>query len=203
VLNAIADPATPISNAEAVASHLKQGYLVTETGGPHIIFGWGNACVDDLVAAFLVSDQLPAQKKTTCDGVVAREFVPLAPLDASEYVDASDPLTALSTVYDQFYYMPEYYYWDQKTTTTFGCPDGGSWKFESSDTGEIYTLRECAFSTGFTMSGDGSYNYDQGLFTLNLSVSGLATGTLLYTRDADDKTHITGNYNGLPIDLSK
>lgn len=79
VLNATTDPATPYSNAQAVHAHLAQSYLVTETGGLHIIFGWGNTCVDDLVTAFLVEDQLPPLTETVCEGNVAAEFVNLAP----------------------------------------------------------------------------------------------------------------------------
>jgi pimeloyl-ACP methyl ester carboxylesterase len=57
VLVGTADPATPIVNARRIASRLADGYLVTEEGGPHIIFGWGNTCVDDLVTAFVVGGQ--------------------------------------------------------------------------------------------------------------------------------------------------
>jgi pimeloyl-ACP methyl ester carboxylesterase len=200
VLNATTDPATPYSNAQAVYSRLKQGYLVTETGGPHVIFGWGNACVDDLVTAFLVDDQLPVQAETTCDGVVAREFVPLAPLDAAEFANS---LEALSSVDDELYYLPEYYYWDLKTPTTVGCPAGGTFSFEATDAGEDYILDSCAFSKGFVMTGDGSYNYDEDLFTLNISVTGLANGTLTYTRDSDGVRRVTGEYKGQAVDLTK
>ena len=41
VLNATTDPATPYSGAQSVYSNLTDGYLVTEVGGPHVIFGWG------------------------------------------------------------------------------------------------------------------------------------------------------------------
>ena len=61
VLGAIADPATPVSNGQAVFSRLSDGYLVTQEGGPHIIFGRGVSCVDDLVTDFLVNDQTSAR----------------------------------------------------------------------------------------------------------------------------------------------
>lgn len=200
VLNATTDPATPYSNAEAVFSRLDQGYLVTETGGPHIIFGWGNACVDNLVTAFLVDDRLPAQAETTCEGVVARGFVPLAPLEASAF---DNPLEALSSVDDELYYLPEYYYWDLETTITIGCPMGGTFTFEAVEIGEAFTLDACAFSNGFTMTGSGSYDYEEGLFTLEVNVTGLADGTLTYTRDGDGALHVTGEYGGQAIDLTE
>jgi pimeloyl-ACP methyl ester carboxylesterase len=200
VLNATTDPATPYSNAQAVFSRLDQGYLITETGGPHVIFGWGNTCVDDLVTAFLVDDQIPAQPETTCDGVVTRAFVPLAPLEAAVF---ASPLNALSSVDDEFYYLPEYYYWDLETTTSIGCPMGGTFTFEAVDTGEAYTLDACAFSDAFIMTGSGSYNYDEDLFTLDVSVTGLADGTLTYTRDGGGVRHVTGDYAGQTIDLTE
>jgi pimeloyl-ACP methyl ester carboxylesterase len=200
VLNATTDPATPYSNAEAVYSRLEQGYLVTETGGPHIIFGWGNTCVDDLVTAFLVDDVLPDQPETACDGVVAYEFVPLAPLSAADF---ADPLEAFVSVDDELYYLPEYYYWDLETTTSIGCPAGGTFTFEASDTGEAFTLNECAFSDGFIMTGEGSYDYEADLFTLDVTVQGLADGTLVYSRDGEGTLSVTGDYAGETIDLTE
>jgi len=104
VLNATTDPATPYSNAQAVHAHLAQSYLVTETGGPHVIFGWGNTCVDDLVTVFLVEDQLPPLTETVCEGNVAAEFVTLAPPDAAEF---ENPLEALFSVDNEIYYLPD------------------------------------------------------------------------------------------------
>jgi pimeloyl-ACP methyl ester carboxylesterase len=199
VLNGTADPATPYSNAKSVFQRLADGYFVTETGGPHVIFGWGESCVDDLVTAFLVDDEMPT-RETTCEGVVAREFVPLAPLSAADF---ADPLEALASVDDEMYYLPEYYYWDTETPTSVGCPFGGTLSFESSDVGELFTFSDCAFSDGFVMTGEGSYNYDEDLFTLDVTVSGLARGTLTYTRDTDYNLTVIGEYDGAAIDLSE
>jgi pimeloyl-ACP methyl ester carboxylesterase len=200
VMGATADPATPLSNAQSVFSRLADGYLVTETGGPHIIFGWGVSCVDELVTAFLADDQPPAQRQTTCEGEVTRAFVPLAPLNAAEFFD---PLTAMSFVDDEFYYSPEYYYWDMTTPTSIGCPFGGTFQFEASDAGEAYTLSNCSFSEGLVLTGSGSYDYDAGIFSLEVTVSGLKDGVLTYTRDDEDTRFVTGTYDGLPVDLSR
>ncbi len=200
VLNGTTDPATPYSNAQAVYSRLANGYLVTETGGPHIIFGWGNSCVDDLVTAFLVEDELPSQRETVCEGEVVARFVPLAPLDAADF---ADPLEALASVDDEIYYLPEYYYWDLETPTSVGCPFGGGLTFAPSDEGEAFTLNGCAFSAGFVMTGSGSYNYDEDIFTLDVAVTGLVDGTLTYTRDGDWNLRVVGEYDGATIDLSE
>jgi len=198
VLGSTTDPATPYQNGVDVFNRLEDGYLVTHAGGPHVIFGWGNACVDDLVTAFLVEDALP-DRQTECEGAVAYEFVPLAPRSAADF---ADPLEALESVDNEMYYLPEYYYWDLDTPTATGCPFGGSWTFEASDDGEAYTFAGCAFSEGFIMTGSGSYSYDTELFTLNVSVTGLADGELIYTRDVDYHLTVSGEYGGETIDLS-
>ncbi|PIV25845.1 MAG: hypothetical protein COS37_09465 [Anaerolineae bacterium CG03_land_8_20_14_0_80_58_20] len=199
VLNGTADPATPYEGAASVFQRLADGYFVTEAGGSHIIFGWGVACVDDLVTAFLVDDKMPA-RETTCEGIVADEFVPLAPLRASDFVD---PLEALASVDDEISFLPEYYYWDAETPTAIGCPFGGTLSFEPSDVGEAFTFKDCAFSDGFALNGEGAYNYDDELFTFDVTVSGLARGTLTYTRDADYNLSVTGDYDGAAVDLSE
>jgi len=200
VLGATADPATPVNNGQRVYSRLDDGYLVTTQGGAHIIFGRGNACPDDLVTAFLVEDKMPDQREAICEGVVVNEYVSIAPASAADF---ANPLQALSAVDDEINYLPEYYYWDLETPTSVGCPYGGTLSFEATDAGNSFTLAGCAFSTGFTMTGDGSYNSTDDVFTLEVAVTGLTDGKLTYTRQSDGVTHVTGQYDGQPVDLSE
>jgi pimeloyl-ACP methyl ester carboxylesterase len=202
VLGATADPATPLANGVSVYHHLADGYMVTETGGPHVIFNWGasSACPDALVNAFLEDGKLPDQRETTCQGEVTRTYVLLAPTNASAF---ATPLEALDSADTEIYYLPEYYYWDVKTPTSVGCPFGGMLSFEPSDVGEAFTLTACAFSQGFVMTGTGTNNYDENVLRLDVAVSGLADGHLVYTRDGNGQRHVTGEYAGKAIDLSK
>ena len=89
VLGATADPATPVNNGISVYQHLQNGYLITQQGGPHVIFGRGVECVDNLVTDFLVKGKTPRQRETTCDGVVADDYVPLAPRTASRFCQSA------------------------------------------------------------------------------------------------------------------
>jgi len=202
VLGATADPATPLANGISVYQHLADGYMVTEEGGPHVIFNWGSSssCPDALVTAFLVNGKLPDQRETTCYGVVTRAYVTLAPSNAADF---ENPLEALDTVYIEIYYLPEYYYWDVETPTSVGCPYGGTLAFEPSDVGESFTLTGCAFSQGFIMTGTGVYNYEEDEFSLDVAVTGLAGGHLVYTRADDGTLSVTGVYAGSSVDLSK
>ena len=197
-----ADPVTPPANARRLVSHLADGYLIIEEGGPHILFGWGNACVDDLVTAFLVDDVLPQERETTCEGTVVDEYVPLAPADAADLVD---PLEAMVSLHTQILYLPEYYYWDVETKTAVGCPFGGRLTFEPSEEGERFTLEGCAFSEGFVVTGQGTYAYndDEDLFSLEVSVTGLKEGQLVYTSQGDGSLQVSGTYDGANIELSE
>jgi pimeloyl-ACP methyl ester carboxylesterase len=202
VLGATADVATPVQNGIDVFSRLEDGYLVTMQGGPHVIFGRGEDCPDDLVTAFLVEGTMPDQREITCEGQMYDDYVPLPPQDASAF---ADPLEAMISFDDELYYLPEYYYWDYETPTTIGCPFGGTLTIEATELGEQITLNGCAFSAGFALTGTGGYaDYEAGLFTLEVTVSGLAEGTLSYVRDDNEGTYsLTGTYDGQPIDLSE
>jgi hypothetical protein len=199
VLGATADPATPVSNGEQVYRRLADSYLITTQGGAHVIFGRGNACPDDLVTAFLLEDELPAQREVVCEGVIADAYAPLAPIDAAEF---ADPLEALLSVDDEIYYLPEYYNWDGETPTSVGCPFGGVLTFEASDERDRFTLTGCAFSAGFALTGAGAYNYNADRMTLDVTVAGLADGSLAYTRDGE-AIRVTGEYAGQAVNLSQ
>lgn len=200
VLSGTTDPATPYSNAQSVYSRLEDGYFITEIGGPHVIFGWGIECVDSLVTEFLVNDTLPAERETTCEGIVADEFVSLALADAADY---ESPLDALVAADNEIYYLPEYYYMSSTTARASACPYGGTLTFDYGDTGDVFTLTDCAFSEGFIMTGSGSTNYEEGSFTLEVTISGLKEGSLTYVRDGEGSIRVTGTYDGEEIDLSQ
>ena len=199
VMVGTADPATPIDNARRIIRHLADGYLVIEQGGPHVIFGWGNPCVDDLVTDFLVRGVPPA-RETACDGVVIDEYIPLAPKDAADF---ANPLEALASVDTEIYYLPEYMSWDGETSTRVGCPYGGTLSLEPSSVGETLTFSACAFSRGFALSGGGEIDYGKGSLRLQVSVTGSHTGSLVYLREGNGDTRVTGEYAGASIDLSE
>jgi hypothetical protein len=200
VLVGTADPATPLSNAVRIFQHLADGYLVIEAGGPHVIFGWGNTCVDSLVTDFLVEGARPAQRVTGCEGVVVNPYWQLPPADIA---DAADVLEAMIAVDNEIFYLPEYFYWDLETPTHLGCPFGGGLRFEPSSIGERFEFSDCAFIQGFSLTGTGSYNYDTQRLTFDVSVSGAARGVLTYTLEADGTARVVGEYAGQPVDLSE
>jgi pimeloyl-ACP methyl ester carboxylesterase len=198
VLGATADPATPISHAINIYQHLADGYLITQEGGPHVIFAWGNECPDALVTDFLVNDVVPTQRETVCEGYVADDYVPVAPGTAREI---ESPAEALSSVEAEISYLPEYFYWDGFEATSAGCTYGGvlSFEYNWAGTRSLFTLQNCAFTRNFVMTGTGSYNFDTDRFVLEVRTEGRWKCDLKYVRNGD-RVRVTGKCNGQPID---
>jgi pimeloyl-ACP methyl ester carboxylesterase len=188
VLGATADPATPVGNGISVYKHLDDGYLVTQQGGPHIIFGRGNECPDELITDFLLQGQVPQHREIYCEGLVADEYVPLAPKNAWAF---ENPLEALVSTETEMYYLPEFYYWDGVEATNSGCTYGGTFRFEPDDALYVFTLDKCAFTQNFIMTGTGSYDYEDDRFILEILTTGRWRCDLKYTRTGEE-TEIAG-----------
>ncbi len=199
VLGATADAYTPVQNGERVYSRLEDGYSITTDGGAHITYAWGNECPDAIITAFLVEDKMPDEREMRCDGVIATDYVPNAPVEATVY---ADPVEALNAAYNEIYYLPEYYFWDAETPTAVGCTYGGSLTFEATDEGQQFDLSDCAFSKGFSMTGTGFSSYGVSDFSLEVAVSGDAEGTLTYIYDSEGNISVTGEYAGEAVDLA-
>lgn len=197
VLGATADPATPGNNGISVYHHLADGYLVTQQGGPHVIFGRGVPCPDNLVTQFLVNDFVPANRESTCPGVVADSYVPLAPVDARDF---KTPLEAMASAENEIFYLPEFYYWDGTTPTGTGCTYGGTIRFAPQGDLAKFDLQECAFSRGFEISGEGTYDYASDHFKLKADVTGQQTCHLTYDRVAD-RAKLKGSCAGKRADV--
>jgi pimeloyl-ACP methyl ester carboxylesterase len=87
ILNATADPATPIQNGIDVASRLPNAWSLTTQGGPHVVYGRGQTCPDDQVTAFLLTGETPDARESICDGVVIDVYEPLAEADPAWFTD--------------------------------------------------------------------------------------------------------------------
>ena len=66
MISTTGDPATPYEAGVLVAETLENGILITNEGDGHTVVGNGKPCIDDLVAAYLVDDEVP-EDGTTCD----------------------------------------------------------------------------------------------------------------------------------------
>ncbi|WP_258222690.1 alpha/beta hydrolase [Microbacterium sp. HMWF026] len=61
VLGTTGDPATPYTEAQALAGQLSQGVLVTYVGEGHLAYNKGNDCVNAAVDDYLVDGTVPAE----------------------------------------------------------------------------------------------------------------------------------------------
>lgn len=59
VVSTTGDPATPHANAVDLVDQLPEAALITKVGEDHTAYGRGNRCVDDAVAAYLISLRPP------------------------------------------------------------------------------------------------------------------------------------------------
>lgn len=203
VLNATLDPATPFEQGKTVFEKLENGYHLYVEGGSHSIFGYGNSCPDDYITDFLVNGTLPSEREIVCewDPAVVRAYEPLMLKDVSEFADTLEVFTAIDA---ELYNSPEYYYSDFKEDVTFACPFGGSFTFGPGGSGETYSFTNCEFTQGFAITGNGGFDYDTGIFSLETQVSGEKSGSLTYEHNYRAGTiSVTGEYGGETINLGR
>jgi pimeloyl-ACP methyl ester carboxylesterase len=167
VLGATADPATPYHQGVDVSERLEEGYLISQEGGPHVIFGRGNECPDVAVTAFILEGTAP--EVTECEGDVVGYYIQLLPLTIDEFDSAE---TMFDSVEFEIFYMPEYYWWDTVTDTPAGCNKGGVITFTAQAETDGFILDQCVFMDGLNLTGEGSYNWDEDIFTLHVQVGG-------------------------------
>jgi pimeloyl-ACP methyl ester carboxylesterase len=164
VLGSTADPATPYTQGMSVWSRLEIGYLMTQGGGPHVIFGRGNACPDEDATAFILDGTRPAAG--ICEGDVTDVYLELMPPSASDFDNAESMLDAIEW---ELSYMPEYYYWDGAEETAAGCGLGGTVTFTPTDLGYDYQFDGCGLAEGLVITGSGAYAIDDDVFSLDIS----------------------------------
>jgi hypothetical protein len=136
---------------------------MSKEGGPHVIFGWGEACPDEEVTTFILEGTPPVTD--VCEGVVIGPYQPrLAP------GKEDDPETLLSNIELEIGYLPEYYYWDGYTDTGIGCPAGGTISFTATDVGSHFDFVDCGLATDVLMSGTGNYDAESDAFLMEVTI---------------------------------
>lgn len=166
VIGSTADPATPYQQGVDVGGRLDEGHLISQQGGPHVVFGRGNECPDEAVTAFILDGTPPDIDE--CEGEVVGYYIPLLPVSIAEFDSAE---TMFDSIEFDLFYLPEYYWWDTVTETPVGCNQGGTITFVGGDGKDTYLFDECAFMEGVTLTGEGSYHWDEDVFTLEVQVN--------------------------------
>ncbi|HEV7212815.1 MAG TPA: alpha/beta fold hydrolase [Blastococcus sp.] len=192
LLTADTDPNTPTQNASRLLARLGgSAALVSQTGGPHVVFGRGDACVDDLVTRVITTGRLPAVRVTTCPGDVTTGYEPNPPSRPELYRSAGDTSDAvLAAVLDD----PAYAAWTGDRDLTIGCDAGGTARYRmGSDSAVHVRLRRCSWTRGVPVDGTVTVA-DSGYGDARLSVT-LPFATLARSSSG----HVTGVFRGRPV----
>ena len=192
VLVGDADPITPYSGALRIASRAPGARLLVQEGGPHVIYGRGVACVDDLVTGLMMEGAVPPSFSTLCHGDLADPYLPLPPANVRA---ARDPLAFATSVDDWIQTLPAYAWWLGGTARA-GCDHGGRFVFgDRHDTTTLW-MSGCTLTPGLPIAMSGTIDAS-GAVRMRIRTS---LGDLRYLRDADGARRVTGTWRGVRVD---
>lgn len=200
VLNGDADPITPIPQAYSVLDNVQNGHIVVMQGGPHVIFGWGYPCPDQIVTDLILTGEGPVEKVQLCAQALVDGYVPLTLTDAEKMGDA---LAIARAVEVELLEYPELQNWDAVTPINVGCDHGGVMGEVETDAGYAYTFTDCQMWPGVTINGTGTEIWgDSGMESLNLvvTIEGPTSGDISYVSNTlTESWAISGMFGGKPI----
>jgi len=190
VLASTTDPATPYAGALRIFENAADGYLITQPGGPHVIFGRGNPCPDELITELLLNGTLPA-RETTCEPMSPDPYLRVPAAVLTEDLGALDAMVATD---DEISNSPDFWAWDEVEPLDVGCLQGGRMSFTVTNVGYRVQLRRCELTAGLPLTGHAVIDDVEGTFRLVVESTG---GTSLrYLRDADGGVSVTGRWQG-------
>ncbi len=199
ILNSDADPITPITMAYAVLDSAEDAYMVAMRNGPHVIWGRGLACPDEIVFGLMFDGTLPEAREQVC----TQDLIgPYAPLTLTMSAAARDALALARAVEAEIERLPELAGWDGNDPLALGCDFGGVFEASAAEEGTAYTFSQCAWWPGLVVEGTGTQIGDGaesvGL-TLDLAISGAHHGQITYRHGATDAVTLTGTYDGRAV----
>ena len=204
ILNSDADPITPASMAYDLLDNARNAYGIIMAGGPHVIWGRGFGCPDQIVQALMFDGTLPVAREQHCEQALVEGYLPLTLTDSAE---RAEPFAIARAVEDELYSLIPLTVWDGYDPMTFGCDFGGSLTARSTSEGTNYRFSQCRLWPDLAVTGDGfEYNSgsaDDGL-TLVLRVDGDLSGDIAYRhRWEDEAFSLSGTWNDQPANLPR
>jgi pimeloyl-ACP methyl ester carboxylesterase len=192
LLTADTDPNTPTAEAQRILRRSRGNTALAELrGGPHVVFGWGYHCIDDLVTGVITSGRLPRRPVTVCSGDVADPYQPAPPRTSTGYDTPGRTIAvALAALLDD----PVYSSWDGWNPLTLGCDAGGTARY-SIDADDVLTVRlhHCAWTHGVPVDGT-LHATDDGQGPPRLSLA-LPFARLSVSTDGT----VSGTFRGRPV----
>jgi len=200
ILNADTDPITPVTMSYSILDHAKNAYMVVMKNGPHVIWGRGLSCPDEIVFSLMFDGTLPEAKEQVCD----QDFIgTYTPLTLTEAAATSDPFRLARALETEIKQSPELGNWDGNNPLSVGCDFGGAVEVSAAEEGTAYTFSKCAWWPNVVLDGSGT-QIDDGAenvgLTLDVSVSGLHQGQITYRHNTTtDAMTVTGIYDGKAV----
>jgi pimeloyl-ACP methyl ester carboxylesterase len=188
-LTADTDPNTPTAGAQRLFARTHGSTaLVLLTGGPHVVFGRGVACVDDVVTRLVTTGQLPPSPVTVCTGPVAGPYAPAPPAHAAGW---TSPEQAVQVVTTGVLGNPGYLMWDGSEPYDTGCDAGGTAHVSLDRDDAVHVrLTGCALTPGVPV--DGTLTVADGGTGDATAVLRLPFGRLVVAADGT----VTGTFRG-------
>ncbi|MGL5009806.1 MAG: alpha/beta hydrolase [Paracoccaceae bacterium] len=204
VLNSDTDPITPVTQAYSVLDNVRNGHMVVMQGGPHVTYGWGYICPDQIVSDMILTGELPTSTVQLCEQPMVDGYIPLTLTDPASQ---SDPLAIARAVEAEMLESPEFLNWSTYGSIAVGCDHGGVMEQSETDIGYGYSFTDCAMWPGIAINGTGVEIWnDDGLdsLTLTLDITGPKSGSIVFvTSPWTESWSISGTFDGKPIETPR
>jgi pimeloyl-ACP methyl ester carboxylesterase len=200
ILAATGDPITPATHGRRIFDRYRavaDTYLVETEDGPHVTFGRGRPCPDDIVLDLIVRGARPTDARTTCPGEIAVPY-----LDFPDAERSQDPVAFRSAALDlELLAHPDYWIWDGVEPLVVGCRYGGRLEVTTEPASvpsvERITVDDCAIVRDEPMAGSGTYRgIDEAEFEIDsprIAFTYRIVGANRYTKEED---HISASWRG-------
>jgi pimeloyl-ACP methyl ester carboxylesterase len=205
ILNADADAATPIVNAQSVFARVPGASMVTVRGGTHVIYGWGEPCVDDVVNDWMIDGEVPKPGNRTCDQTVLDPYHVVDVVDRYASDNGKDIAWGLIAAIESAAMSAG---WDAQSGLRVGCSYGGTLTLRT-EPGTTYVQRyrmsDCRIWPDVGVSGLAVYTDtgDEWGWAMTLELAGKHEGSLSVDFDFQDGTEtVSGDLDDMPADVS-
>lgn len=205
ILGADADAATPIVNAQAVFERVPDASMVTVRGGPHVIYGWGEPCVDNVVNDWLIDGNVPKPGNRTCDQTVLDTYRVVDVVDRYADDNGNDIAWGVIAAVESATMSTG---WDAASALRVGCSHGGTLTLRAASVEEFsqrYRLSDCRIWPDVGVTGVAVYSDtdDAWGWDMTLELSGAHSGNISVDFDFRDGTEtVSGELDDRPAAIS-
>ena len=201
ILNADADAATPIVNAQSVFARVPDASMVTVRGGTHVIYGWGESCVDDVVNDWMIRGAVPEPGNRTCDQTVLDTYHAVDTVGRYADDNGRDIAWGVIAAVESAAMSAG---WDAVSGLRVGCSYGGTLTLRADSGAEYiqrYRMSDCKIWPDVSVSGLAIYTDtdEEWGWDMNLELAGAHNGSLVVDFDFRDGTEdVSGELDDLP-----